>query len=180
MSLAHGIKGSSSLIYACRINLPLFSSLRPLLSVSFSRDPLLVAPSDLVAFSIAAAGAPGARKPGRNAKPGGGGQATPIMRGARVILCKYFPRRVFAQARPAFGREYASFDGSSLNYNQSIRDHPSGGFPSERGIRQTEPRFVLFFLFFFIFSVDELGPRGTYRFDDDYLFNLFNFNVLKK
>ena len=51
--------------------------------------------------------------------------------------------------------------------------------PSEEFGKQNRVSFFSFF-FFFIFSVDELGPRGTYRFDDDYLFNLFNFNVLKK
>lgn len=90
---------------------------------------------------------------------GGGGrraQATPIMRGPRYPVQIFSSTCVFAQARPAFGREYARLDGSSLNYNQFIRDRSSGGFPSGREIRQTErswrrTAFQFFFLFFFHF-----------------------------
>lgn len=94
-------KGSSSLIYACRINLPLpFLSPRGRPSVPF----LPLVSTTRISFLRGTVQRSRSRSDrswfphlGHQARPFG--PATPIMR-ARVILCKYFPRRLFAQARP--------------------------------------------------------------------------------
>lgn len=63
--------------------------------------------------------------------PGETPPATPIMRG-RVILCKYFPRPVFAQPRRERERSNAPRD---PRFNEFIRDHLAGerrGFGKQR------------------------------------------------